>query len=312
MGAATLGLPAFAQDWPSRPIKLVVSYPAGSSPDLIARLLTEPLSKALGKPVIVDNKQGAGGNLGTSVVARSAPDGYSFLFTVQGPLVTAPLLYKHLNYDPMKDLAPVTLVATAPNLLVASPSLGVKTLADFIRLAKEKQGKLNYGSIGNGSATHLAMELLKERAGIDLLHVPYPGLPQVMNGILAGELDAAFTVPNNAMPQVQSGKLVALGVSTLKRVDSLPEVPTLAEQGLPGFEAVSWQAILAPANTPDAIVGRVNQELVKIIRSDEVRAKLRNQYFTAAGSTPQALTAMMKEERDRWGQVIRTAGVTAE
>lgn len=307
-----LSLPAFSESWPTRPVKLIVSFPAGSSPDLMARLLTEPLGHALGQPVIVDNKPGAGGNLGTGVVARAEPDGYNFLFTTQGPLVTAPLLFKNLNYDPMKDLTPITVVATAPNLLVARPALGVRTLSELISLARAKKGQLNYGSIGTGSATHLAMELLKERAGIDLLHVPYQGLPQVVNAILSGELDVAFTVPSNAMGHVRLGKLNALGVSTLTPATSMPGVPTLAEQGLPGFEAVSWQAILAPAKTPRSIVDRVNRELLKIIRSEDVRAKMQNQYFAASGTASEALTTLMKDERDRWARVIRTARVSVD
>jgi len=185
-GAAAIALPSLAQPWPARPIKLVVPFPAGSSPDIIGRLVAEPLAKALGQPIVVDNRPGAGGNLGTSVVAKAEPDGYTFLFTIQGPLVTAPLLSKSLPYDPVKELAPVSLVATSPNVLVVDPKLGVETLTDFVRLAKEKKGQLNYGSVGNGSASHLAMELFKTRAGIDLVHVPYQGFPQVVNAILAG------------------------------------------------------------------------------------------------------------------------------
>src|SRR5580765_6686463 len=190
--ASALSLPAFAQAWPSRPIKRVVPFTPGSSPDIVARLGAEPLGHALGQTVIVDNKPGAGGNIGTGAVAKSEPDGYTFLFTIQGPLVTAPLLSKGLNYDPVKELAPVSLVATSPNVLVVDPRLGADTLADFVRVAKQKKGQLNYGSVGNGSASHLAMELFKTRAGIDLLHVPYQGFPQVVNAMLAGDVQAAF------------------------------------------------------------------------------------------------------------------------
>jgi len=311
-GAVALSTPAWAQAWPSRPIKLLVPFPAGSSPDLIARAVAEPLAAALGQAVVVDNRPGAGGNVGTGMVAKAEPDGYTFLFTIQGPLVTAPLLSKQLGYDPIKELAPVTLVATSPNLLVVDPRLGVNNLADFVRIAREQQGKLNYGSVGNGSASHLAMELFKTRSGADLLHVPYQGFPQVVNAILAGQVQAGFMVPGIAMGQVRAGKLKALGVTTLGRVGALPEIPTLAEQGFANFEAISWQAVLAPARTPQAIIKRVSAELVRIIKSDEVRTRMLSQYFSAAGTTPDALAALIRSERDSWAKVIKAAGVKPE
>ncbi len=311
-GAATMSVPSFAQAWPARPIKLVVPFPPGSSPDIIARLIGDPLAARLGQPIVIDNRPGAGGNLGTAVVAKAEPDGYTFLFTIQGPLVTAPMLSKALSYDPVKDLAPVSLVATSPNVLVVDPKLGANTLADFVRIAKQKKGELNYGSVGNGSAAHLAMESFKARAGIDLVHVPYQGFPQVVNAILAGQVQAGFMVPGIAMGQVKAGKLKALGVTTLGRAASLPEVPTLAELGYPGFEAISWQAVLAPAKTPKAIIDRVSGELVRIIKSDEVRARMLGQYFSAVGTAPEALATLMRTERDKWGQVIKAAGVQPE
>jgi len=310
--AGTLALPTFAQAWPSRPIKLVVPFPPGSSPDIIARLLAEPLGQALKETVIVDNRPGAGGNVGTGAVAKAEPDGYTFLFTIQGPLVTAPLLSKSLGYDPAKDLAPVTLVATSPNVLVVDPKLGANTLADFVRIAKEKKGQLNYGSVGNGSASHLAMELFKARAGIDLVHVPYQGFPQIVNAILAGQVQAGFMVPGIAIGQIRAGKLKALGVTTLGRSASLPEFPSFVEQGYADFEAISWQAVLAPAATPKTIVERVAGELIRIIKSNDVRAKMLGQYFSAAGTAPEALAGLMKTERERWAKVIKAAGVKAE
>lgn len=317
VSAAGLSLPAVpslvsAQAWPSRTIKLVVPFPPGSSPDIIGRLIAEPLGRALGQAVIVDNRAGAGGNVGTAAVAKAEPDGYTFLFTIQGPLVTAPLLNKSLSYDPMKDLAPVTLVASSPNVLVVDPALGASTLADFVRMAKQKKGQLNYGSVGNGSASHLAMELFKTRAGLDIVHVPYQGFPQVTNAILAGEVQAAFMVPGIAMGQIRAGKLKALGVTTLGRTGSLPDYPSFVEQGYAGFEAISWQAVLAPAKTPKPIIDRVSIELIRIIKSDEVRARMLGQFFSAAGTAPEALAKLMTTERERWGRVIAAAGVKAE
>lgn len=313
--AAGLGVstvPAWAQAWPVRPVKLVVPFPGGSSPDIIARAIAEPLAQALGQPLVIDNRPGAGGNIGTAAVAKAEPDGYTLLFTIQGPLVTAPLLARKLPYDPVRDLQPIGLVATSPNVLVVDPKLGANTLADFVRIAKEKKGQLNYGSVGNGSAAHLAMESFKSRAGIDLTHVPYQGFPQVVNAILAGQVQAGFMVPAIAMGQVRAGKLRALGVTSLGRVGALPELAPLAEQGYAGFEAISWQAMLAPAGTPPAIVQRLSAELVRIIRSDEVRSKMLNQYFSAAATTPDALAALMKSETRRWGQMIKAAGVQPE
>ena len=310
--AATTAFPSFAQAWPARPIKLVVPFPPGSSPDIIARLVAEPLAQSLGQAIVIDNKPGAGGNLGTGLVAKAEPDGYTFLFTIQGPLVTAPLLSKGLNYDPAKDLAPVSLVATSPNVLVVDPKLGAATLADFVRIAKQKRGELNYGSVGNGSASHLAMELFKSRAGLELVHVPYQGFPQVVNAILGGQVQAGFMVPGIAMGQVRAGKLSALGVTTLGRAASLPELPTLVELGYPAFEAISWQAVLSPAKTPKAIVDRVATELVRIVKSEQVRGKMLGQFFSAAGTAPEGLADLMKTERERWAKVIKAAGVKPE
>jgi len=309
LASSALALPAWAQTWPARPVRLVVPFPGGSSPDLIARAIAEPLSQALGQAVVIDNKPGAGGNIGTGVVAKSPGDGQTLLFTIQGPLVTAPLLNPRLPYDPVKELLPISLVASSPNVLVVDPRLGVASLADFVNLAKSRPGVLNYGSVGNGSAAHLAMEAFKARAGIDLAHVPYAGFPQVVNAILAGQVQAGFMVPGIAMGQVRAGKLVALGLTSLGRVATLPELPTLAEQGFAGFEAISWQAVLAPAGTPAAIVTRLSSELLRIIRSDEIRAKLRAQYFTAIGTAPEGLANLMKSERLAWAKVIQAAGV---
>jgi len=311
--AAAVSLPSWARPaWPARPIKLVVPFPAGSSPDLIARVLAEPLGPALGTTIVIENRPGAGGNIGTGMVAKAEPDGYTLLFTIQGPLVTAPSLVKNLGYDPQRELAPVSLVATSPNVLVVDPRLGAATLADFVRVAKERRGQLNYGSVGNGSASHLAMELFKTRAGVDLVHVPYQGFPQIVNAILAGQVQAAFMVPGIAMGQVRAGRLRALGVTTLGRAASLPELPTLVEQGYRDFEAISWQAVLAPAQTPRPIVDRVAREIVRIVKSDEVRTKMLAQYFSAAGTAPEGLAGLMRSERERWAKVIRAAGVQPE
>jgi len=309
--AATLSADT-ATGWPQRPVRLVIPFPPGSSPDTIARMIAEPLGQALGQPLVPDNRAGAGGNLGTAIVAHAPPDGYTLLFTIQGPLVTAPLLTRHLGYDPTRDLAPVSLVATSPNLLVTDPQLGANSLADFVRLARAQPGRLNYGSVGIGSASHLAMEWFKRRAGLDLVHVPYQGFAQIVNAMLGGQVQAAFMVPGIALGQVHAGRLKALGVTSLGRSASLPDMPSFVEQGYPGFEAISWQAVLAPARTPAPIVDRLARELVRIIKSDEIRTRMLGQYFSAAGTAPQALAGLMKSERERWSEVIKAAGVQPE
>ncbi|MCD0505336.1 Bug family tripartite tricarboxylate transporter substrate binding protein [Bordetella petrii] len=302
---ALLPAPAHAE-WPERPIHLVVPFPPGSSPDLLARTISEPLSQALGQPVVIDNKPGAGGNIGTRIVAKGTPDGYTLLYTINGPLVTAPTLYKKtLGYDPLKDLAPITLVATSPNVLTVPASLPVANVADFVKLARERQGAMNYGSVGPGSSAHLAMEMFKSEAGIDLLHVPYSGFPQVISTIIAGDVQAGFMVPAIAMPQVRSGKAKALAITSLEPSAELDGIPTMDKQGYPGFEAISWNAILAPAGTPGPIVERLNRELARIIESEAVRKQLAQQYFTAAPSTPQGLTERINKDTALWTDVIQ-------
>nr|WP_246448578.1 tripartite tricarboxylate transporter substrate binding protein [Roseateles oligotrophus] len=291
---------------------MIVPFPGGSSPDIVARALAEPLSKALGQVVIIDNRPGAGGNIGTGVAAKSAPDGYTFLLTIQGPLVTAPLLNKRLPYDPLKDLMPLCLVASSPNVLVVDPRLGAKSLAEFVRVAKAAKGSFNYGSVGNGSAAHLAMESFKSRAGLDLTHVPYAGFPQVVNALLAGQIQAAFVVPGQVMGQVRAGNLRALGLSTQGRAASLPEIPTLAEQGFAGFEAISWQALLAPAGTPAVPARRFAEAAQSIIRGDAFRERLLTQYFSAIGGSAEALSLQMREDRQRWAQLIQAAKIQGD
>ncbi|ANN80746.1 ABC transporter substrate-binding protein [Bordetella flabilis] len=316
MAGLALGLMAGAQaraEWPDRTIDMIVPFPAGSSPDLLARIVAEPLSKALGQPIIVQNKPGAGGNIGTRLATEAKPDGYTLLFTINGPLVTAPTLYrKTLGYDPFNDLAPVTLVATSPNVLVVPSDLGVKTMADFVRLAKARPGALNYGSVGPGSASQLAMEMFKSQAGLDIAHIPYPGFPQVISAIIAGDIQSSFMVPAIAMPQARNGKATILAVTSLKRADTLPDIPTMAEQGYPGFEAISWDAILVPAGTPSMIIERLNSELARIISSDKVRAQMAVQYFTPAPSSPDELTTRMRDEKARWDTVIEKLGLSLD
>ena len=288
---------------------MIVPFPPGSSPDLVARMINDRLGAVLGQPVVIENKPGAGGMVGTGQVAKAAPDGYTFGVSIPGPLAVNTVLMKNMEYDPFRELAPVTVVAASPNVLVVDAKLGAGTLQEFIALAKSQPGKLNFGSVGNGSASHLTMELLQQRAGIELVHVPYPGSPQVNTAILNGQIAGGFVVPATAMPLVHAGRLKALGATTTTRSVVLPDVPTVAEQGFPGFESTAWVAMVAPAKTAPRIVRRVAEESVKIIRSEDVRQQLIRIYFQPVGTAPEALRILMREEADRWGKVIKAAGV---
>jgi tripartite-type tricarboxylate transporter receptor subunit TctC len=301
-----------AEDWPARSVRMIVPFPAGSSPDLVARILTDKLALALGRPAIVENRPGAGGNLGTGLVAKAAPDGYTIGLSIPGPLAVNTVLYKKMEYDPFKDLAPVTLVAASPNVLVVDPKLNVGSVKEFVALAKSQPGKLNYGSVGNGSASHLTMELFKEAAGLDIVHVPYPGSPQVNTAILNGQIAGGFVVPATAMPLVNAGRLKALAVTTSVRSIVLPEYPTLAEAGYPEVVSTAWLAVVAPAKTPGPVVERLSRELVAIIRSDDVREKLIRIYFQPIGTAPAGLSNLMRSEVERWGKVIKKTGAKVD
>ena len=306
--ALASALAVAADSWPAKPIHLIVPFPPGSSPDLIARMLTDKLAQALGQPVIVDNKPGAGGNIGTGLVAKAEPDGYTLGLSIPGPLAVNTVLYKKMDYDPFTELAPITLVALSPNVLIVNPSLGVNSVKEFVDYAKARPGKLNYGSVGNGSASHLTMELLKMEAGLDIVHVPYPGSPQVNTAILANQIQAGFVVPGTAMPLAQSGRVKALAVTSSAKSPVLPDLPTIAAAGFPGFESSAWLGMVAPAKTPQTVIARLSHELVTIIHSAEVREKMQRIYFQAIGSSPEGLSELMRSERDRWAKVIKQTG----
>lgn len=299
--------PASAQNtWPNeKPIHLIVPFPAGSSPDILARTLAVPLAQQLGQHIIVENKPGAGGNIGTRFVARAPADGYTLLYTINGPLVTAPTLYKKtLGYDPARDLAPITLVATSPNVLVVNAGFNGTNVADFVIQAKQHAGRWNFGSVGPGSASHLAMELFKKQAGVELTHIPYNGFPQVTTAVIAQDIQAAFMVPAIAMAQVKSGKVKALGVTSTRAIASLPGILPLSEQGFAEFEATSWNAILAPAGTPAAIIERLHKALAALLADDGIKNKFAAQYFSTVGSSPTALKQHIQNEKTRWDAVI--------
>jgi tripartite-type tricarboxylate transporter receptor subunit TctC len=311
-GALALSMAAHAAG-PTKPQQMVVPIPPGSSPHTHARAKSDPLSAELGQPVIVENKPGAGGNIGTRHASRAAPDGYTILLTINGPMVTAPALYKKtLGYDPLKDLAPISLVGTSPNVLVVPEASPAKNVKDFVDLAKQSPGSLNYGTVGPGSSSHLGMAMLEHEAGISLQQIPYPGFPQVIMGVINNDVQAGFMVPGIAMPQIKAGKVRALAITSLQPSDVLPGIPTMASEGYPGFESISWDAIFVPAGTPADIVERLNASISKILERDDVRRQMATLYFTPAPSTPAALTELVVKEKTRWEEVIDRLGLSLD
>lgn len=312
--AAALPAGALAQssDWPSRPLRLVVPFGPGSTPDVFARLLADRLAPVLKQAVIVDNRVGAGGNIGTDAVAKAPPDGYTVGITITGPLVNNTVLYKSLPYDPFRDLAPVTLGAIQPNVLVASAALGVSTLPELLELLRRQPGRFNYASVGAGTVSHLSMELIKARTGTYVVHVPYNASPAAVLSVLQGDTHMASLAPLAVMPQVQAGKLKALAVTSRDRSVFVPGVPTFREAGLPEVEATAWIGVVVPARTPTPVISRLNAEVVSILRDPGVVDKLRSVYMEPAGGSPQAFAAFMQEELRRWTPVIRRAGVSID
>jgi tripartite-type tricarboxylate transporter receptor subunit TctC len=311
--ATVLAVPCMAAAWPDRPIQMVVPFPPGSSPDILARIISEPLSKAFNQPVIVENKPGAGGNIGTRYASRAKPDGYTILLTINGPIVTAPALYKKtLGYNPNRDLKPISLVGTSPNILIVPASSPAHTVKEFVEMAKLKPGELNYGTVGPGSSSHLGMAMLEHLAGITLQQIPYSSFPQIITSIINGDIQAGFMVPGIAMPQIAAHKVRALAVTSLKPSDVLPGIPTMDSEGYTGFESISWDALFAPRDTPEQIVRQFNQEITKILARPEVKQKMAALYFTPAPSTPDELTSLIQAETTRWGEVINRLNLSLD
>jgi len=305
---------ALAQDkYPNKPIRLIVAFPAGGSTDIIARLVGQRLSERLGQQVIIDNRGGAGGTIGTEIAARSNPDGYTLTMGTTSTHVIAPAAYAKLKYDPIKDFAPITLVASTPYLLVVNPGVKASSLKDFIALAKSQPGKLNYASAGTGSTTQLAMEMLKMAAGIDVVHVPYNGNGPAGTAVLGGQVQALFGSMPAVLPHAKSGKLRALAVGTGNRSPALPDVPTVAESGYPGFEASLWLGFFAPRGTPIQIVNRLHAELVRIALSTEMKESFeRNGAEAATNVTSLDLERLVRTEIGKYAKVIKAANIKLE
>ncbi|MDB5953404.1 tripartite tricarboxylate transporter substrate binding protein [Ramlibacter sp.] len=314
LAASSLAPTAFAQaqEWaPSRPVRIIVPI-VGSTNDVVARLVAPKLQEALGQPVIVENKPGAGGNIGADMVAKAAPDGHTLLVGYNGPLAINPTLFDKMPYDPVKDLQPLTLAVRAPQYLVVNPASGITSLQDLVAKAKAQPNRFSYASIAVGSASHLTMEMLKSAAGINLVHVPYKGSGQAVTDLLAGNVQMGFFVPGNVQQFVKEGRLRLLASSGAKRFHGTPDVPTLAESGYKDFEATSWIGFLTTANTPRPIVDRYHRELVKILTSPDTSARLRDMEFEVVANTPEQFSAWIKSEIGRWGQVIKATGAKAE
>jgi len=300
-----------AQTYPVRPIRLVVSFAAGGGVDLVARLIGQKLSEAWSQQVVIDNRPGAGGNVSAELVAKSLPDGYTIYLSSASVVVNASL-YKALPYDPLKDFAPVTLLVNAHNVLVSHPSLPAKNIRELIALAKKKPGQINYASTGSGSSGHLAMELFRSMAGIELTHIPYKVIGQTTADLLSGQVSLWFPTMPGVLQHIKSGRMTALGVSGSRRAPALPNVPTIAEAGVPGYDASTWYPLLAPAATPTAIVDKMNAQLVAILASADVREKLQAQGIEPVGSTPAQLGAHLKSEMVKWEKVVRLSGAKVD
>jgi len=303
---------AGAQDaYPSRPVKFILPFPPGGGTDILGRVIAERLSASLGQPVVTENRGGAGGNVGAEAAAHSAPDGYTILL-VAPTVAISPSLYSKLNYDPVKDLAPISLVATVPNVMITNPSVEAKNLQEFIALARSRPGAMNYGSGGAGTSNHLAGELFNIVTGAKLVHVPYKGVNLAMQGVLAGEIQLVFIGIPAALPHIKAGKLRALALVAPQRSPALPEVPTVAEAGLKDFEVTTWYGILAPAGTPRPIVSRLNAELVKIMHTPDVKERLASMATDPLTSTPEEFAAYLKQEIAKWGDVVRKSNLKAD
>ena len=303
---------ALAQDWPQRPLRIIVPFPAASTPDTFARVLAPELQKRLGQPVIVENKPGAGGMIGTDAVAKAAPDGYTIGVSIVGPLVNNKHLYRKMPYDPDRDLAPITIAVTQPSILVVPADRDIHDVRELLAYLRAHPGKANYASIGIGSISHLTMELVAAKSGTSIVHVPYAGSAQAVVALITGEVDMACMPALSVMPQIQAGKLRAIGVSTGKRSSLVPDIPTLKEQGLADIDAGAWNGIVAPAATPAAIRDRLYREIVSVLREPDVVASLRRQMIEVVASTPQQFARQMRDDEARWTPVIREAKITLD
>ena len=303
---------AHAEAYPSKPITMIVPFPAGGTTDILARAIGQELFKTLGQQVIVDNRPGAGGNIGSALVAKAAPDGYTLLMGTVGTHAINASLYAKMPYDTVKDFAPITQVAAVPNILVVNPTLPVKSVKELIAYAKANPGKLNFASSGNGTSIHLSGELFKTMAGVDMTHIPYKGSAPALTDLLGGQVNLMFDNMPSALPHVKAGKLRALAVTSGKRSPAAPDLPTIEEAGVPGYEASSWFGVLAPAGTPPDIVNKLNAEIVRILKTPEMKERLSSQGAEPVGSSPGEFAAHIKAEMAKWAKVVKESGARVD
>ena len=311
MASLARGPALAAEDFPSKPLRLVIPYTPGGPTDLVGRAVAAKLQDALGQQVIVDNRAGGGGVIATEIVARAPADGYTLLLGTPGQLVTLPLLMPKLPYDAVRDFAPVTQVVTSPQVLVANARLPVASVAELIAYARARPGQLNYASVQTGGTGHLGMELLKQSAGLDMLHVPYKGTAPALTEMIAGQVQLMFTSLPSVQPHVTAGRLKLLATGAARRTPTIPDTPTMSET-IPGYELVTWYAVFLPHRTPPAIVNRLHADLVKILVSPAIEKQFAQNGVEPANSTPQQLAAYMRAETERWRKVIRTSGIRLE
>ncbi len=303
---------AFAQAYPARPVRVVVTFPPGSTPDIVGRALASRLQAAFGQPFVVENRAGAGGNVGADAVAKAAPDGYTLLVSTNGVFAINKSLYQNMPFDPDKDLLPISLLATAPQMLVAHPKLGVHGFKQFLDYARAHPGKLSYASVGAGSASHLTMELLKNAAGVSIVHVPYKGFPPAVTDMLAGNIDTMFAIIPGVLQHVKAGKMTGLAVTALKRSRLAPEVPSVAELGYPQLESLAWIGLAAPAGTPKETVARLSRETMRGMHAQEVEELLGKQGFDVIAGSPDDFARWIRAEADKWSAVVRTSGAKVD
>ena len=304
--------PALAETWPTRPIRFIVPFAPGGGGDVVGRIIGQRMSEQLGKPLVIDNRAGGGGTLGCELAAKAAPDGYTLLLGNVGPIAVGPALYPKLAYDPVRDFAPVTMIASFPNLLVANPGLPFKTVPELVAYAKSRPGTLNFASAGAGTSTHLAGELFKSVAGIDVVHVPYKGGAAAMTDIIAGQVAYYFGTMPSSMPLAKAGKLRALAVTSLTRSPAAPEVPTIAESGYPKFETAAWYGLMFPTGTPREIVARTNAATMVVLALPDIRERLVHEGSEPLGSTPAQFGAYIKAEIAKWSAVVKAANLRAD
>jgi len=303
--------PAAAQTYPSKPIRVINPWTPGGPADLVARPIMQKLSEALGQPIVIENRAGANGVIGSNLVAKAPPDGYTLLFSHVGPIAISPAIQADMPYDPVKDFAPITQFVSGPTVLVMRPDIPVKSVKELIDYAKKHPGDVTYGSVGAGSTTHLAGEMLKMMSGAEFVHVPYKGAAPVINDLLGGQIAMAFINVSGALPHIEAGKLRPIAVSTLKRSASLPDLPTVAET-LPGFEVNSWYGFMAPARTPKEITNRLHVEIARILKVPEIASLLKQAGLDPEGTTPEEHAAKIKEEIARWAALVKATGAKVE